>query len=434
MSRNSAASRFEGVASFGVVFLFWCAAGLGQVITQFPLDEYVGGIASGPDGAIWFSSLGKIGRIDMTGAISEFPTPTAGDPQNGKLTFGSDGNLWFTGPGRMSRMTTSGVVTEFSVPDLQATSTSITSGPDGNIWFTAFSANLVGRITTSGLITTFQLSAGAFPVGIVAGPDGSLWFTESGAQKIGRITTNGAITEFGLPSTDSFPSGIAPGPDGALWFTEQPSRVGRITPTGQVTEFAVSGGETFFVTACSDGNLWFVGWGEVHRVTTTGSVTTFSQIPTYEPGGVAVTPDGAIWIVGHSVGFGGPVSQIIRFALDTAPCLADATSLCLNNGRFRVTADWKTGDGSHGQGRGASLSSNSGCFWFFDRDNVELVVKVLDGCSIGGSYWVFAAGLTHVAVTMTVTDMYTGIQKTYVNPQGTAFMPIQDTRTFTTCQ
>ena len=62
-----------------------------------------------------------------------------------------------------------------------------------------------------------------------------------------------------------------------------------------------------------------------------------------------------------------------------------------------------------------------------------MVVKVLDACSFDGHYWVFAAGLTDVAVTLTVTDTDTGASKIYRNPQRTAFLPIQDTSAFSDC-
>jgi hypothetical protein len=98
-----------------------------------------------------------------------------------------------------------------------------------------------------------------------------------------------------------------------------------------------------------------------------------------------------------------------------------------------VTADWRTRDGSNGQGRGVALTADSGYFWFFDAANVELVVKLLDGCSFGETYWFFAAGLTNVEVTTTVTDTHTGLSRTYTNPLGTPFAPIQDTTAFGTC-
>ena len=59
--------------------------------------------------------------------------------------------------------------------------------------------------------------------------------------------------------------------------------------------------------------------------------------------------------------------------------------------------------------------------------NVEAVVKVLDACGLNNRFWVFAGGLTDVNVVLMVTDTQTGNVKTYTNPQGTAFRPIQDT-------
>ncbi len=35
-------------------------------------------------------------------------------------------------------------------------------------------------------------------------------------------------------------------------------------------------------------------------------------------------------------------------------------------------------------------------FYFFTPDNVEVIVKVLDGCKINGFFWVYAAGLTDI--------------------------------------
>ena len=59
-----------------------------------------------------------------------------------------------------------------------------------------------------------------------------------------------------------------------------------------------------------------------------------------------------------------------------------------------------------------------------------MVVKVLNGCGVDSNYWVFAGGLTNVQVVMTVTDTQTGAVKTYTNPQGQSFLPIQDTLAF----
>jgi hypothetical protein len=114
-------------------------------------------------------------------------------------------------------------------------------------------------------------------------------------------------------------------------------------------------------------------------------------------------------------------------------CSPSATALCLNNNRFMVQATFDAGAAGSGTAHVGNLTSDTGYLWFFSPDNVEAVVKVLDGCGLGGHYWVFAGGLTNVAVTLTVTDTQTGIPRQYNNPANTTFEPIQDTMAFSTC-
>jgi hypothetical protein len=114
------------------------------------------------------------------------------------------------------------------------------------------------------------------------------------------------------------------------------------------------------------------------------------------------------------------------------PCTPDALSLCLSGGRFKVQTAWQTATSS-GNGTAIPGTSDTGQFWFFSSSNVEMVIKVLNGCSINNNYWVFAGGLTNVMVTMTVTDMSNGAVKTYINNLNTPFAPIQDTVAFATC-
>jgi len=58
---------------------------------------------------------------------------------------------------------------------------------------------------------------------------------------------------------------------------------------------------------------------------------------------------------------------------------------------------------------------------------------VLDGCVLSQSYWVFATGLTNVETQLTVKDRTTGQVRTYANPQGQPFQPLQDTSAFPVC-
>ncbi|HVS62165.1 MAG TPA: hypothetical protein VMT85_01550 [Thermoanaerobaculia bacterium] len=113
-------------------------------------------------------------------------------------------------------------------------------------------------------------------------------------------------------------------------------------------------------------------------------------------------------------------------------CFSTSTRLCLNGGRFAVEVDFDTGSDA-GPAFRSTLTDETGYFTFFEPDNVEVVVKLLNACSFANRYWVFAAGLTDVEVTLTVTDTSSGQQRTYFNPNGSAFNPINDTSAFATC-
>jgi hypothetical protein len=116
-------------------------------------------------------------------------------------------------------------------------------------------------------------------------------------------------------------------------------------------------------------------------------------------------------------------------------CHNTSTVLCLNQGRFRVEVDWRTREDVEGAGRVVQYrSDDSGLFYFFNADNWELLVKVLNACVPPfNRYWVFYAATTDVEFTMLVTDTHTGKVKTYFNPQRMPAAPVQDTDAFATC-
>jgi streptogramin lyase len=417
----------------------------GQVITEFTTPTADGDpyrVATGPDGNLWFTELaGKIGRITPAGVITEFTVPTAFALPQG-IAAGPDGNVWFTerdgNIDKVGRITTAGVITEFTVPTHAAGVAEIALGPDGNLWFTEDAANKIGRITTGGKFSEFTLprmcpsfARSCYPEGIVAGPDGNLWFSEAAGSSIGRITTSGVITEFTAAASNS----IALGPDGNLWFTENTNTIGRITTVGLFDEFTMPdvGSAARDIAAGPDGNLWFTEpSGKIGRITTAGVITEFTvPIAGSSPFDIAAGPDGNLWFTEY----GSLTDKIGRITTAlAAPCVVDSRSLCLNNSRFHVSADWRVpSNGTSGQGTAVPLTGDTGYFWFFTPANIEVVVKVLNGCSVGGHYWVFAGGLTNVQVTLTVTDAQTGETKPYTNPDGTAFRPVEDTAAFATC-
>jgi hypothetical protein len=62
------------------------------------------------------------------------------------------------------------------------------------------------------------------------------------------------------------------------------------------------------------------------------------------------------------------------------------------------------------------LTADTGYFWFSSPGNVEVVVKVLDGRGLNGHFWVFYGALSDLEYKITVTDTFTGVKKTYINP------------------
>jgi ELWxxDGT repeat protein len=95
-------------------------------------------------------------------------------------------------------------------------------------------------------------------------------------------------------------------------------------------------------------------------------------------------------------------------AVPTTPdgCATGGGALCLG-GRFRAAVHWRNPrTGGHGTGRAMTLpgSDRSGAFWFFDDENVELIVKALDGTPVNRRYWVFTGGLTDVEYWLHVVD------------------------------
>jgi virginiamycin B lyase len=99
------------------------------------------------------------------------------------------------------------------------------------LWFTERAVDRIGRISTTGKITEYQLASGRLPLDITPARDGSLWFTDRAANCVGRTTVTGPITEFVVPTPGSDPLGITAGPDGTFWFMEgKGDRIARLNP------------------------------------------------------------------------------------------------------------------------------------------------------------------------------------------------------------
>lgn len=307
------------------------------IVDLGPGAFYAGGIASGPDGRMWFTENAtySVNSISTDGRVRKFPVPTSPSLTSGpglfELAAGPDGNIWFTGffANYIGKVTPAGVVTTYTVPIADSHPEGITAGPDGNMWFTMDFANGIGRITPAGVITLFPLPEPGAPGSpsitastecsmcgnqITAGPLDSLWFTLPAVNLIGRMTVDGALTTFPVntatPPSTSEPlatlGSITSGPDGNLWITQTAdSKVSRMTPSGVVTDITLPA-TTQHPTAIVPGprnTLWVApsrgtALARLDVSATAGSVSVTSYpLPSAgsNPGGAATGPDGSVW-------------------------------------------------------------------------------------------------------------------------------------------
>ncbi|HWZ86759.1 MAG TPA: hypothetical protein VN032_11190 [Thermoanaerobaculia bacterium] len=207
-------------------------------------------------------------------------------------------------------------------------------------------------------------------------------------------------------------TGISKSIDGGATFAPMASNLTNastllISPTQSGHFFALADGG---VLASSDGGAT---WTPINE-----------GLLSQGPRDLAIDSTGGFLHAGTSTG-------VFDYQIAISICTTDAHTLCLNNGRFSVTATFQqTPEGPSSPATAVPLTADTGYFWFFDSANVEMVVKVLTGCSVNNEYWVFAGGLTDVGVQMTVTDTVTGAVKMYSNAFGTPFQPIQDSSAF----
>lgn len=168
--------------------------------------------------------------------------------------------------------------------------------------------------------------------------------------------------------------------------------------------------------------------------------------------GVIIDPSGlATAVPGLFLPFGGGLFSIEGgvFTAVSEPrpqpgaCEPGPNVLCLAGGRFQVEATFQRAAGGLAGGTvsapGVSVPvgpieindpPDEGGFWFFDENNVELVVKVFNGCKINGSFWVLTSLLVDADAEVTITDTVSG--DTLPLPQ-MPFEAVTDTEAFATC-
>ena len=175
-----------------------------------------------------------------------------------------------------------------------------------------------------------------------------------------------------------------------------------------------------------------MGSGAFQQVLSLPANTTSATVPNLNPGTFYDFRVRA----GNNAGFSAytPTLPVLTdFNVNPGTCNSSSIAPCLNNNRYRVQVEWQTQGGQAGIGIGTKIGDDSASFAFFNADNQELLIKVLNACGVNNRYWVFAAATTNVDVLVTVTDTQNGRIRSYINPLNRPFPPIQDTSAFATC-
>lgn len=136
---------------------------------------------------------------------------------------------------------------------------------------------------------------------IVTSPDGTMWFVEQDANKVGRITTGGQITEFELPadsdSTKTYDLDVAP--DGTVWVIyDSGRRIRHLAADGSILGDGELGGSPYGeeVRVAPDGTVWVtMAFDEQYIVRIVGStIYSHPNSPECEDS-LGIARDGTPW-------------------------------------------------------------------------------------------------------------------------------------------
>ncbi len=179
-------------------------------------------------------------------------------------------------------------------------------------------------------------------------------------------------------------------------------------------------GRYLFGDYCS-GRLWVAThtgdtWSREELPFTLPTLTTFGETRVGEI--VLATQSGGLYTLDR------PVSTA---------CVPAANRICLLAGRFEVEVSVRDYGLFRHDGQAVLTSADSALFWFFSPDNWEQLVKVIDGCSLTGHYWVYGAAATDVEAVVRVTDTLHGVVREYNNSLGNQAPALTDSAAFPDC-
>jgi len=266
-------------------------------------------IAAGLSGALWYGDIGlnDIVRLSTNGLTKVKTIPSSNATPEG-IALGPNKAMWFT---EWTQPDIGSITAKLRIKLLavkgfgsQAShSVGMVQGPDKRIWFTTGSWGLAAHKAKKSATTLYTTGVdGEDPSGIGVGPDKNLWFVTFTGPDIGKMTTSGKATTYNVGAYGGF--GITAGPDGRMWFPDPGnSRIGAINTDGSGLTYYNKNliGQPFNIVAASDGNLYFTTGttGAIGQITTKGVIKEckVNSQQTLVSLGITIGPDKNVWVL-----------------------------------------------------------------------------------------------------------------------------------------
>ena len=191
----------------------------------FPLPEQEqAGFTIAGDGNVWFMPFAGLGRMTENGTVVEFVS----DPAF-YIATGFSGDIWTSDSGYVEETSTSAVLLKKYSSTL-LTQGPLARGPHNHMWLGQ--DNAIAEVLPS-TVLLYTLPPVQFeswaPSTLVEGADGALWFASPFQGSIGRLTTDGTFTPYQIPAPRSAPHSVIVAPNGMIWFTDPgAAKIGRI--------------------------------------------------------------------------------------------------------------------------------------------------------------------------------------------------------------
>jgi streptogramin lyase len=221
-------------------------------------------LTAGSDGNMWViiprnDDQQAIVKVTPSGTMTTYHAPCATGTFAGIAT-GPDGNLWFgIGANMIGRMTPAGQSTCFPT---SGSTYAVAAGPDGNVWFSEseLAGQFLGKITPSGTLTEYPEPDGCgISFGLITAGDGNLYANcGNGLARISPVDGSETIISSVRVERNLAVSGT--GSKAKLYYAVYPNHFRtRHLATGVVDDDLLPSGHGHAQSVAygADGNLWY---------------------------------------------------------------------------------------------------------------------------------------------------------------------------------